>query len=128
MINIFEKSWIFFPFLWTGIQLQLLGLPAGPYSTCLSWLDEKKKRNKIPHFFDFFRQFFAKIFVLSVFFRILTLNIINLFEHARHFVLSSAGAKSQPFGRKSKKIAKIVKNCDFLEKVDFCDFWLLRIF
>ena len=68
LISFLEKSWFFFAFLWTSIQLQLLGLSAGPYSTCLSWLDEKKKRNKIPHFFDFFRQFFAKIFVLSVFF------------------------------------------------------------
>ena len=68
LIKFFFKSWNFFSFLWTGIQLLLLGLLIGLYSTCLLWLDEKIKRIKIPHFFDFCWQFFSNIFFLSVFF------------------------------------------------------------
>ena len=54
LIIFLEKSCIFFKLFWTGIELLLIGLSTGIYSTCLSWLDEKTKRNKIPHFFRFF--------------------------------------------------------------------------
>ena len=79
-------------------------------------------------FFRFFLTIFLKYLYFEWFFWEVTLTIINVFQHARHFVLSSTNVKSQPFWRKSKKLAKNVKIHDFLQKVDFYDFWLLRIF
>ena len=54
-------------FFWTRIQLLLLSLPFGHYSTYLSRFDEKIKLTKIPHFFDFFDNF-SQISLFWVFF------------------------------------------------------------
>ena len=100
-------------------------LPLKHMSIVIRW-EDKAYRNST--FFRFFLTIFLEYLCFECFFHIVTLTIINLFQHARHFVLSSAGVKSRPFQRKSKKIAKNVKNHDFLKKVDFCDFWLLLFF
>ena len=78
--------------------------------------------------FRFFLTIFLKYLYFEWFFWEVALTIINVFQHARHFVLSSTRVKSQPLWRKSKKLAKNVKIHDFLQKVDFYDFWLHRIF
>ena len=91
----------------------------------IRWEDNAYKNST---FFRFFLTIFLKYICFTCFFQVVTLTIINVFQHARHFVLSSTRVKSQPFWRKSKKLAKNVKIHDFLQKVDFYDFWLLRIF
>ena len=99
--------------------------PLQHMSIVIRWEDKAHQNST---FFRFLLTTFLKYLCFECFFQIVTLTIINLFSHARYFVLSSTGVKSQPFGRKSKKIAKNVKNHDFFKKVDFCDFWLLRFF
>ena len=99
--------------------------PLQHMSIVIRWEDKAHQNST---FFRFLLTIFLKYLFFECFFHEVSLTIINLFYHARHFVLSSAGVKIQPFWRKRKKFAKIVKNHDILEKVDFCDFWLLRFF
>ena len=68
-------------------------------------------------FFRFFLTIFLKYLYFEWFFWEVTLTIINVFQHARHFVLSSTRVKSQPFWRKSKKLEKMSKIMTFCKKL-----------
>ena len=103
--------------MWTSIQLLLLGLPFGLYSTYLSRLDEKIKLTKIPHFFDFFWQFFSNILFWVFFSHSYPYYYKPILTRQTFCFIISRSQKSTVWMKKQKKLQKMSKIMTFCKKL-----------